>query len=92
MLQDETSVTPGVEHQLVLAPVGYKQPIYNRGGDSRQHTSLSVMVPADGKHVLIRMVYKGKRKMASMTTGIPTTGKNKSSYIRVKLYRIKFEL
>ena len=50
------------------------------------------MVPADGKHVLIRMVYKGKRKMASMTTGIPTTGKNKSSYIRVKLYGIKFEL
>ena len=59
----------------MLAPVGYKQPIYNRGGDSRQHTSLSVMVPADGKHVLIRMVYKGKRKMASMITGIPTTGK-----------------
>ena len=85
-------MTSGVEHKLVLAPVGYKQPIYNRGGDSRQHTSLSVMVPADGKHVLIRMVYKGKRKLASMTTGIPTTSKNKSSYIRVKLYRTKFEL
>ena len=70
-------MSPGVEHQLVLAPVGYKQPIYNRGGDSRQHTSLSVMVPADGKHVLIRLVYKGKRKMPSMITGIPTTGKNK---------------
>ena len=73
-LQDETSVSPGVDHQLVLAPVGYKQPVYNKGGDSRQHTSVSVMVPADGKHVLVRLVYKGKKKMTTMISGIPTTG------------------
>ena len=76
MLQDETSVTPGVEHQLVLAPVGYKQPIYNRGGDSRQHTSVSVMASADGNYVGIRLIFKGKRKMSTMISGIPTTGRN----------------
>ena len=76
-------MSPGVDHQLVLVPVGYKQPVYNRGGDSRQHTTVSVMVPADGKHVLVRLVYKGKRKQTTMISGIPTTGTSKQALINL---------
>ena len=69
----------------MYAPVGYKQPVYNRGGDSRQHTSVSVMVPADGKHVMVRLVYKGKRKLTTMINGIPSTGTHKQELNHLKL-------
>ena len=49
--QDETSLCVGSEHEKVLAPVGYHRPVYNLGGDSRAHTSISTIISAHGKYV-----------------------------------------
>ena len=46
--QDETPLTWGVEHQKVLAVKGYAGPAYNLGGSSREHTTASMIVGADG--------------------------------------------
>ena len=59
--QDETAITWGNEHQKVLAPKGYELPPYNIGGSSREHTTASVMVGADGSVPAIRIVWAGKR-------------------------------
>ena len=58
--QDETPLSWGVEHQPVLAVKGYAGPTYNLGGSSRQHTTASVMVGADGSVPSIRIVWSGK--------------------------------
>ena len=52
--QDETPITWGVEHQKGLAVKGYTGPAYNLRGSSREHTTASVMIGADGLIGLIR--------------------------------------
>ena len=59
--QDETPITSGNEHQRVLAERGQKGPAYNIGGSSREHTTASVLVGADGSVPAIRIVWSGKR-------------------------------
>ena len=59
--QDETPIPWGNEHQRVLAVKGHKGPAYNIGGSSREHTTASVMVGADGAVPSIRIVWPGKR-------------------------------
>ena len=59
--QDETALEFGSEHQSVLAPRGHKGPLYNIGGSSRDHVTLSVTVSADGEVAGMRVVYPGKR-------------------------------
>ena len=72
--QDETSMTAGSDHAKILAPVGYARPIYNLGGDSREHTSLSVTVSADGSFISCRLVYKGVRNRTEKISHIPKDG------------------
>ena len=62
---------PGVEHQKVLAPVGYKDAVYVRGGDSRLHITASVIVSANGKYVSVRLVYPGVRPRTSKLRDLP---------------------
>ena len=59
--QDETALEFGSEHQSVLAPRGHKGPLYNIGGNSREHVTLSVTVSASGEVAGMRVVYSGKR-------------------------------
>ena len=59
--QDETALEMGSEHQTVLAPRGHTGPVYNTGGSSREHVTLSVTVGADGSVAGMRVVYPGKR-------------------------------
>ena len=59
--QDETALEFGSEHQTVLAPKGHKGPLYNIGGSSRDHVTLSVTVSASGAVTGMRVVYSGKR-------------------------------
>ena len=59
--QDETPITWGIEHQKVLAIKGYSGPAYNLGGSSREHTTASVMVGADGSIPAVRVVLTGQR-------------------------------
>ena len=59
--QDETALEFGSEHQTVLAPKGHKGPLYNIGGSSRDHVTLSVTVSASGTVTGMRVVYSGKR-------------------------------
>ena len=59
--QDETALEMGSEHQVVLAPKGHTGPLYNTGGNSREHVTLSVTVGADGSVAGMRVVYPGKR-------------------------------
>ena len=59
--QDETPITWGIEHQKVLAVKGYAGPAYNLGGSSREHTTASVMIGADGSVPGIRIVWSGLR-------------------------------
>ena len=68
--QDETSLCVGSEHEKVLAPVGYHRPVYNLGGDSRAHTSISTIISGDGKYVGCRIVYK--RVSATQQRRLPT--------------------
>ena len=53
--QDETPLSPGVEHQRVLTEKGWDGPVYNTGGDSRKHITSSVTVSADGEYVGVRL-------------------------------------
>ena len=59
--QDETAISWGNEHQRVLAEKGHQGPAYNIGGSSREHTTASVMIGADGSVPAIRIVWSGKR-------------------------------
>ena len=59
--QDETPITWGIEHQKVLAVKGYSGPAYNLGGSSREHTTASVMVGADGSIPAVRVIWPGQR-------------------------------
>ena len=59
--QDETALSPGVDHQRVLSPKGWDGPVYNAGGDNHIHVTASVMVSASGDFTSVRLVYKGKR-------------------------------
>ena len=54
--QDETPITWGIEHQRVLAIKGHIGPAYNLGGSSREHTTASVIVGADGSVPAVRIV------------------------------------
>ena len=54
--QDETALEMGSEHQVVLAPKGHQGPLYNAGGSSRDHVTLSVTVGADGSVAGMRVV------------------------------------
>ena len=72
--QDETSLCVGSEHEKVLAPVGYHRPVYNLGGDSRAHTSISTIISGDGKYVGCRIVYKGVRNTTEKIANIPKDG------------------
>ena len=56
-----TALEMGSEHQVVLAPKGHTGPLYNAGGSSRDHVTLSVTVGADGSVAGMRVVYPGKR-------------------------------
>ena len=81
-IQDETALSPGVEHKKVLAPVGYKDSVYVRGGDSRLHITASVVVSADGEYVSVRLVYPGVRPRTAKLRDLPEdgiTGKWKTS-------------
>ena len=70
----ETSLCVGSEHEKVLAPVGYHRPVYNLGGDSRAHTSISTIISGDGKYVGCRIVYKGVRNRTEKIANIPKDG------------------
>ena len=59
--QDESSPEFGSEHQTVLAPKGHKGPLYNIGGSSRDHVTLSKTFSASGDVAGMRVVYSGKR-------------------------------
>ena len=59
--QDETPITWGTKHQKVLAVKGFSGPAYNLGGSSREHTTASVLVGADGSVPAVRIVWPGKR-------------------------------
>ena len=59
--QDETPITWGTKLQKVLAVKGFSGPAYNLGGFSREHTTVSVLVGADGSVPAIRIVWSGKR-------------------------------
>ena len=59
--QDETALEFGSDHKKVLAPKGHKGPLYNTGGSSRSHVTLSVTVSASGEVAGVRVVYSGKR-------------------------------
>ena len=47
----------GSEHQKVLALKGYRGHLYNTGGSSRDHVTLSVTVRADGSVAGMGVVY-----------------------------------
>lgn len=75
--QDETALTWGNEHQKVLATKGYELPAYNIGGLSREHTTASVLVDADGSVTAIRIVWPGKRWNAAeleLKESLPSDG------------------
>ena len=75
--QDETPIPWGNEHQRVLAGKGHKGPAYNIGGLSREHTTASVMVRADGGDPSIRIVWPGKRVLQyekDFMTSLPCDG------------------
>ena len=59
--QDETPITWGTKHQKVLAVKGFSGPAYNFGESSREHTTASVLVGADGSVPAVRIVCSGKR-------------------------------
>ena len=71
---DETSICAGNEHERVLAPVGYRRPVYHLGGSSRDHTSLSTVINGTGTKILNRIIYKGVRNRADKIAHIPTDG------------------
>ena len=72
--QDETSLCPGVDHQRVLTPKGWDDPVYNTGGATRLHVTQYVIVSADGKYASSRLVLKGSRGRHKQCKDIPTTG------------------
>ena len=72
--QDETPLSPGVEHQRVLTIKGWDGPVYNTGGDSRLHITASVTLRADGEYVGVRLVFKGVRNRNQHLQTIPDTG------------------
>lgn len=75
--QDETALEFGSEHQTVLAPKGHKGPLYNIGGSSRDHVTLSVTVSASGEVAGMRVVYSGKRwsqEEKDMIENLPSDG------------------
>ena len=75
--QDETALEMGSEHQIVLAPKGHTGPLYNTGGSSREHVTLSVTVGADGSVAGMRVVYSGKRRSKEekeLEETLPTDG------------------
>ena len=72
--QDETPLSPGVEHQRVLTEKGWDRPVYNTGGDSRKHITSSVTVSTDGEYVGVCLVYTGKKNRYQHIRDIPETG------------------
>ena len=59
--QDETALEFGSDHKTVLATKGHKGPLYNTGGSSRSHVTISLTVSANGEVAGVRYVYSGKR-------------------------------
>ena len=75
--QDETALEFGSDHKKVLAPKGHKGPLYNTGGSSRSHVTLSVTVSASGEVAGVRVVYSGKRWSAEekdLIENLPSDG------------------
>ena len=72
--QDETPLSPGVEHQRVLTEKGWDGPVYNSGGSSRTHITCSVTVSAAGDYCGVRLVYTGSRNRFQHIRDIPDTG------------------
>ena len=74
--QDETAIAGGEEHQRVLCPKGLQKVLYNVGGSSRDHFTLSMIVNAAGECSSARVVFPGtyvnvpKKKLKDL----PTTG------------------
>ena len=62
--QDETSLCVGSGHEKVLAPKGYREPLYKLTTSSRIHVSCSFIVSASGHCANVTLVYRGKINVA----------------------------
>ena len=75
--QDETALEFGSDHKTVLATKGHKGPLYNTGGSSRSHVTISLTVSASGEVAGVRVVYSGKRwsdQEREMIKNLPSDG------------------
>ena len=75
--QSSEPVEFGSDHKTVFAPKGHKGPLYNTGGSSRSHVTLSVTVSASGEVAGMRVVYSGKRwsqEEKDMIENLPSDG------------------
>ena len=71
--QDETAIEHGVSDMWVLARKGEKQ-VYGVSSSTREHTTISFTVSADGGVVEPRMIFAGKRDIAKNKLTLPLDG------------------
>ena len=72
---DETAMELGVGTHKVLAPVSKKQ-VYTVSSSTRDHVTLGVTVNAAGNMVPPRVVFAGKRNLASIKLNLPQDGRS----------------
>jgi hypothetical protein len=72
---DETAMELGVGVQRVLAPVAKKQ-VYTVSSSTREHVTLGMTVSAAGDMVPPRVVFSGKRNLATTKLSLPVDGRS----------------
>ena len=92
--QSSEPVEFGSDHKTVFAPKGHKGPLYNTGGSSRSHLTLSVTVSASGEVAGVRVVYSGKRwsdQESEMIKNLPSL-RVRRAMSTVRFFLISFSL